>query len=175
MERTCSWLRPLSVQVTKMFIWIAWVWRRGLECLGHCLGGDGDEAENCGKRRGCGSALLSLRFGARHHTASTRLTERFGLERMTEETPTSNEDFRDWFLRWLDLFSHTEITRPKAADDIKCGVVWKRAPKELKGHLVMQTVTVENKFPLMREIVDTESHWRRNFDVPGPSHRPVIF
>ena len=65
------------------------------------------------------------------------------LERVTEESPTSNEDFSDWF--------QTELARCMALDDdIKCRVVLKRAVHELKDHRVMETKPTADKFPAMR-------------------------
>ena len=89
------------------------------------------------------------------------------LERVMEETPTGHEDFGEWFLRWLALVSQTEIARGKPL------VVMTRAPSELKVELVMQTATLADKFPVIREITDTWKHSGRNFSTPGHSHKSM--
>ena len=70
----------------------------------------------------------------RPNTASRKVSM---LERVMEEAPASGESFGDWFFRWLEIVRACEEARQKMLDDdIKCAVVIKRAPKELKEHLV---------------------------------------
>ena len=96
------------------------------------------------------------------------------LERVMEDSPTSSEEFGDWFVRWLDLVSQTELARGRPIDDdIKCAVVLKRSPKELKDHLVMLTATIADKFPVMREIVGTWNHSKRSYGTPAMGQRQV--
>ena len=91
------------------------------------------------------------------------------LERVMEDAPTTGEDFGDWFLRWLALVGQTEQARGRRLDDdIKIAMVLKRAPNELRDHLVIETARIADKFPIMREIVENWSYSRRTFRNAAP-------
>ena len=58
-------------------------------------------------------------------------------------------------------------------DDIKVAVLLKRSPKELRDHLVLESpqfASVENKFPVMRELVQ---HWCRSRSIFCPQKPPM--
>ena len=86
-----------------------------------------------------------------------------------DDQPAPGADFSDWFLRWLDLVGECEQARGRVIDDdIKVAVMLKRSPKELRDHLMLespQLANVENKFPVMRELIQ---HWCRSRRVFFP-------
>ena len=88
--------------------------------------------------------------------------------------PPQGGDFSDWFIRWLDLIGECEQARGRLIDDyIKVAVLLERVPKELKDHLVVdspQFANAENKFPMMREIVQRWCRSRKTF----ASHRSSV-
>ena len=93
-------------------------------------------------------------------------TRKFGmLERIMHDEPRANEEFGEWFHRWMDMVSETEKVREKPIDDdIKVAVVLRRAPKELKDHLVLESAAMQDtaaKFPKMRELVGNWFHTRK--------------
>ena len=92
------------------------------------------------------------------------------LDRVIDDQPASGADFRDWFLRWLDLVAECEQNKHL---DIKVSVMLKRSPKELRDHLVLespQSANVENKLPVMRELIQ---HWWLSLRVVFPQKPPV--
>ena len=91
-----------------------------------------------------------------------------------DDQPAPGVDFSDWFLKWLHLVGECEQARGcMIDDDMEVAVMLKRPPKELKDHLVLespQSVNVENKFPVMRELIQ---HWCRSRGVLFPQKPPM--
>jgi len=90
------------------------------------------------------------------------------LERVMDERPSSSEDFSSWYFRWLELIRQTEMVRQRPLDDdIKCAVVLKRAPPELRDHLVLQAGAIADTFSTMNQIITTWMIARRSFPPTG--------
>ena len=91
------------------------------------------------------------------------------LESVMDGRPKDGEDFSTWYYRWTELMRQTERARGKPIDDdIKCAVALRRAPLELRNHLVLQTSVIADRFAVMNEIITTWMIARRMF----PSHSP---
>ena len=82
--------------------------------------------------------------------------------------------FRDWFLRWLDLVGECEQASGRMIDDdMKAAVMLKRSPKKLRDHFVLespQLANVENKFPVLRELIQ---HWCRSRRILSSKKPPL--
>ena len=102
----------------------------------------------------------------RPHTAGRKVSL---LEAVMEDVPRTGEDFSTWYHRWQELIRQTEVARGTLIDDdIKCAVALRRAPRDLRDHLVLQTAVVADRFSLMNEIILTWLVARRQF--ASPSH-----
>jgi hypothetical protein len=91
-----------------------------------------------------------------------------------EDRPREGEEFSVWYYRWQELIRQTEAARGKLIDDdIKCAVALRRAPRELKDHLVLQSNTVADRFSVMHEIIVVWMTARRSFGQTTSSSTPA--
>ena len=95
------------------------------------------------------------------------------IERVMDSRPADGEDFATWYYNWLELVRQTEDIRQKALDDdMKCAVVLKTAPKELRDHLVLESHVIGDDFTKMNQIVTTWMVARRIFPSMAISKPP---
>ena len=106
-----------------------------LDAFAHRLR-NGDEAAKHGKKCCCVAATIGWKQAAQHHSVSSReakakrkwnvavntAAREIGLlETVMEKTPIGNEDFGDWFLRWLDLVSQRQReARRRGTPSVRC-------------------------------------------------------
>ena len=95
------------------------------------------------------------------------------IERVMDSRPADGEDFATWYYNWLELVRQTEDVRQKALDDdMKCAVVLKTAPKELRDHLVLESHVIGDDFAKMNQIVTTWMVARRIFPSMAAAKPP---
>jgi hypothetical protein len=72
------------------------------------------------------------------------------LESIMEDKPAAGEDFGTWYYGWTERIRGTEQARGKPIDDdIKCAVILRRAPKELRDHLVLEASAIADNWEAM--------------------------
>ena len=83
----------------------------------------------------------------RPHAAGRKVTM---LEAVTEDRFRDGEDFNGWYHRWLELIRQAEVARGTLIDDdVKVAVAMRRAPRELRDHLMLQTASIGDRFSVM--------------------------
>ncbi len=76
------------------------------------------------------------------------------FEAVMEDRPRTSEDFSTWYYRWLEMIRQAEQVRRKwIDDDTKCAVATRRAPRELREHLILQATFVADRFSVMHDIL----------------------
>ena len=66
------------------------------------------------------------------------------LEAVMEDRQRDGEDFSTWYYRWKELVRQAESARGRVIDDdIKCAVVLRRSPRELRDHLLLAVPNVD--------------------------------
>ena len=107
-----------------------------------------------------------LHLEYRPHTSSRTVSL---LEDVMEDKPRGTEDFSVWYYRWLELIRQAEQARGKLIDDdIKCAVATRRSPKELREHLILQSVVVADRFSVMHDMIVSWMTARKSFGPSGP-------
>ena len=89
------------------------------------------------------------------------------VEAVMEDRPKEGEDFSTWYYRWVERIRQTEHARRTPLDDeIKCAVLPKRTPIELRSHLMLQAGMIADRFDMMNQVITTWMIARRT----RPSH-----
>lgn len=97
------------------------------------------------------------------------------VEAVMEDRPKEGEDFSTWYYRWVELIRQTELARRKPLDDdIKCAVLLKRTPIELRSHLVLQAGVIADRFDMMNQVITTWMIARRTWPSHTASSTPTI-
>ena len=77
-------------------------------------------------------------------------------EQVMESRSADGQDYAAWYYDWLELVRQTEDQRSQSLDDdVKCAVVLKTAPKELRDHMVLESHNIMDVFSRMNQIVMT--------------------
>ena len=97
----------------------------------------------------------------RPHTAGRKVAM---LEAVMEDRPQAGEDFGTWYHRWQELIRQAEVARGRLIDDdVKVAVAMRRAPRELREHLMLQSATIGDRFSVIGDIITTWMIARKSY------------